>query len=1107
MKKAFLLRSCAAFFVPVAAGAFVATPAMAQETSSAIRGQVVANGAPVANAAVTVTHVPSGTSIRTTTDASGNFSAQGLRVGGPYTVAVSAKGFESTTVTDAYLQAGEPLNVPVQLVAASAQQEAIVITSARAGARQTSQGPITALTRTQIEGVASVNRDVRDLARRDPFATIDLTNSRTIEIAGNNGRLNSFSVDGAQFSDVFGLNNGGLPTNRGPVPLDAIEQFSLKVAPVDIAEGNFQGGSINVILRSGTNKFHGTGFYSYTNDKLTGSKTINGVTAKLNFKSTQYGLRLDGPILKDRLFFMAAYEKTKETTPFDAGVGAGFSTQVPGITQAQIDQVTQIASSKYNYDTLGLIQNAVEGDRKIVLKLDANVTDNQRASFTYINNYGTNQFQQNTFTTPAFALGYQSNAYQLREKVNTGIFQLNSTWSDILSSELRATYTEYDRNQTPLGGRTFAQFGVCLDPTSTVITPQGTGVTSCTGTRLFFGPDISRQANDLNTENLYVEFKPKLTLGNHSIKGLIGGSHVHTYNLFLQNALGNVYFDSIADYQAGNANQITLANAVPSLNPADAAANFASKALTLGLQDDWSVSSTLQVSAGVRWDAFFSSDEPPLNPNFQTRYGFSNQETFDGRSILQPRVGFNWKATPRLIVKGSSGVFGGGTPEVFVSNSFSNTGLLSNSVSLTRNLSAAGCSVTTAGLTLAQQQAICASLNNVNGRTFPTALINYIATNTAALSSAATNAIDPDLKVASQWRSTLSFNYNANLPVLGDNWLFGADVLYSKIINAYTWTDLRSVQNGTLPDGRPRYTAFGGISGNNQDLLMTNSHRGRSIIGVLRFSKAWDWGLRLDGSYTRQDVTDENALTSATAGSLYSNNAFIDPNRAAYGRSIYEIKNAFKFTIDYNHAFFGDAKTRFTLFGDFHSGRPYSLTMLDNTGNRGAVFGTVGNLGRQLLYVPTVGDPKVSFQDAASEAAFNTMVSALGIDKYRGRIVPKNSQTSPHFFKIDLHLAQEIPTVVTPAKVELFADVENVLNLINRDWSSLRQVVFPYTASVVNVSCLTKQVATGASTSGIISTLAQPCAQYRYSNVAAPNLSLSTRQSFYQIRVGARVRF
>ena len=465
MKKSVLLRSCAALIVPVSAGVMIATPAVAQETSASIRGQVVSNGQPVPNASVTVTHLPSGSVSRTTTDAGGNFSAPGLRVGGPYTLVINAKGMESTTVTDAYVQAGEPLQIPVQMVAAAPQQEAIVITTARTGAREQSQGPITALNRTQIEGVASVNRDVRDIARRDPFATIDLTNSRTIEIAGNNGRLNRFSVDGAQFSDVFGLNNGGLPTNRGPVPLDAIEQFSVKVAPFDISEGNFQGGSINVILRSGTNRFHGSAFYSYTDQSLTGSKTRDR-TLDLTFKSKQYGAFVSGPIIRDRLFFMAAYEKTTETTPFDAGVGAGFATQVPGITEADIDAVTSTSKSVYGYDPLGLIQNAVENDEKYVVKLDANVTDNQRASVTFIHNNGTNQFQQDTFTTSPFSLGLQSNGYELSEVVNTGVFQLNSNWTDNFSSEFRTTYTEYERDQTPFGGRNFSQFEVCLDPTS-----------------------------------------------------------------------------------------------------------------------------------------------------------------------------------------------------------------------------------------------------------------------------------------------------------------------------------------------------------------------------------------------------------------------------------------------------------------------------------------------------------------------------------------------------------------------------------------------------------------------------------------------------------------
>ena len=1103
MKKYVLLRSCAALFVPVAATSFIASPAFAQETTASIRGQVNSNGKPVGNASVTVTHVPSGTVSRTTTDASGNFAASGLRVGGPYTVDVSANGYENTTITDAYVQAGEPLFVPVLVNPVAAQQEAIVITSARAGAREQSQGPITALNRAQIEGVASVNRDVRDIARRDPFATMDLTNSRTIEIAGNNGRLNRFSVDGALFSDVFGLNNGGLPTNRGPVPLDAIEQFSVKVAPFDISEGNFQGGSINVILRSGANKFHGGAFYSYSNENLSGSRT-GDVTVDLKFNSKQYGANVSGPIIKDRLFFMGAYERTKESTPFDAGVGPGFGTQVPGVTQANIDQVTNTSNTIYGYDPLGLIQNAVENDEKYVVKLDANVTDNQRASITFIHNNGTNQFQQNTFTTSPFALGLQSNGYELKEVVNTGVFQLNSKWADNFSSEFRATYSEYERDQTPFGGRNFAQFEVCLDPTSTGDNPATSAneATTCTGSRLFLGPDISRQSNDLNVENLYTEFKPKLTLGDHTLKGLAGYSWSHTYNLFLQRSLGDVYFDSLADFQIRRASRIRLGGAVPSLNPADAAANFDAKALTLGLQDDWNVTDAFQVSAGLRWDYFFGTTEVPFNPNFQTRYGFSNQSTFDGKGLLQPRLGFNWKAARRLIVKGGTGVFGGGTPQVFLSNSFSNTGLLTNQIDIQRSSAAAGC--TASGATGAQLSALCASLNGVTGTSFPAPVLSYLATNTASLALAPVNAIDPDIDLASQWRSTLSVNYNANLPFIGDNWLFGADVLYSKILDAYQWTDIRSVPIGTLPDGRNRYGPLNGVATTNQDLLMTNSHKGRSIIGVLRFSKAWDWGLRVDGSYTRQNVKDENALTSATAGSLYGNNAFFDPNFAAYGRSIYEIKNSYKFTIDYNHAFFGTNKTRFSIFGDWHSGRPYSITGLDRGSGRLPVYGTVGNGGRVLLYVPTANDPRVVFGPtvvnnvvtetaAQAEARFNALVTSLGLDKYRGKVVPKNSQRSPHFFKVDLHASQEIPTFVNGAKIELFADVENFLNLLDKDWSSLRQVVFPYTSSIVTVECATMS---GAN-----------CTQYRYSRVTDPTLTLSTKQSLYQIRVGARVRF
>ena len=1093
--------------------ATIGAPAFAQETTSSVRGTVESPDGPVAGATVTIVHEPSGTTSTSTTDAGGNFGASGLRVGGPFTVTVEANGFESTQVTDLALSAGQAFRLPVVL---QTQQEIVVTASALRGAVETSTGPITALNRNDIEGVASVNRDIRDLARRDPFTTLDLTNSRTIEIAGQNGRLNRFSVDGVQFSDDFGLNNGGLPTARGPVPLDAIEQFSVKVAPFDVSEGDFQGGAINVVLRSGGNKFRGSAFYTYTDDSLTGDRT-RGRNVVIDFDSKVYGGVLSGPIIKDKLFFMVAYEKADQTQPFDSGPqNQGFAAPITGVTQALVDQVSSIAKSRYNYDTLGVIFNGVESDEKVVVKLDWNVSDDHRASVSYVRNIGTLANQRNTSTsTTSPSLGLFSTGYELSEEVNAGTFQLNSDWSEKFSTEVRASYRDYNRGQISYGEKTLGEIAVCADATQT------TSFTSCsTGIpRIFFGPDQSRHSNALNTDNLSVDFTARLDAGAHQFKALFGYSQTNVVNLFVQNTLGTYYFDSVADFQAGNAGRLIYGNAVPSLNPNDAAASFGSSSFTFGLQDDWQATDKLQLTIGARYDLFGNEEKPPLNPNFVIRQGFSNRSTFDGRGVLQPRVGFNYEATDRLIIKGGVGIFAGGTPDVFLSNSFSNTGQLTNSVTIDRT--ATGCAIGN----VAQSATFCsAALNNVPLTSIPGPVSNFIATNTTSLQNAPVNAIDPDLKIARQLRATLSVDYEADLGPLGDGWLFGANFLYGNVLQAYQWTDVRSVQIGTLPDGRPRYGNLPGTTGPNQDLLMTNSTRGRSYIAVARFAKDWDFGLGIEGSYTRSDVTDENAITSTTAGSLYNNNVFNDPNRAAYGRSIYEIKDQWKLGVNFQREFFGDNETRLSLFGEYRSGRPFSLTTFDTTGtsSRGVVFGVNGTGSRNLLYVPTVGDTRVSFDSVANAAAFDKLVTNLGLEKFRGKILPKNSQTSPDFFKVDLSISQELPLFVGNAKLKLFADVENVLNFIDSDWGALRQVAFPYAATVVNVQCLSAAVPTGTGVVAIGSTPTQnpgnlpavlnafntqACAQYRYSNVVNPNVDLVSRQSLYGIRVGVKVSF
>jgi hypothetical protein len=120
-------------------------------------------------------------------------------------------------------------------------------------------------------------------------------------------------------------------------------------------------------------------------------------------------------------------------------------------------------------------------------------------------------------------------------------------------------------------------------------------------------------------------------------------------------------------------------------------------------------------------------------------------------------------------------------------------------------------------------------------------------------------------------------------------------------------------------------------------------------------------------------------------------------------------------------------------------------------------------------------------------------------------------------------MSQELPVpVLSGAKVKLFADIENLLNLIDSDWGSLRQVSFPQTAAIANIQCLvaptptgTPVVAVGTAANQIpaggravvATTSSQACAQYRYSNIVAPQENLVSRQSLYQIRVGLRFEF
>ena len=319
-----------------------ASAAYAQETTGAIRGSV--EGAQ-AGVAVTIEHVPSGTRVTAVTNDNGNFIARGLRVGGPYRITAGGKEAEISSIG-----VGDPAEV-ILGVSATAVEELVV--SASRVTNEFGLGSGTNIGADQIANLPSISRDIKDVARMDPFALInDPSNDDAFSFAGVNTRLNQLTVDGIRQNDEFGLNNNGYPTQRSPISLDAVESVSVSASPFSVINNGFIGGSINAVTRSGGNQFKGSAFYELSNDSLLGDSyegfdnrtRVNGVNNptygligevpyRRIFEETIYGASLGGPIIKDKLFFFLSYEKFESEFSLEEGpADGGFSTDIPRIT-------------------------------------------------------------------------------------------------------------------------------------------------------------------------------------------------------------------------------------------------------------------------------------------------------------------------------------------------------------------------------------------------------------------------------------------------------------------------------------------------------------------------------------------------------------------------------------------------------------------------------------------------------------------------------------------------------------------------------------------------------------------------------------------------------
>ncbi|MDB5425624.1 MAG: TonB-dependent receptor [Phenylobacterium sp.] len=1071
----------------------LSSAAYAQETTSGIRGQVTGpDGKPAANAAVTITHVPTGTVATTVSGPDGYYSARGLRVGGPYTVSVTVNGQTETSRVQS-VGVGAPAEVDLALGGTVAE----VVVTAASVRKEENGGPTDNFGLADIQELPSLRRDLKDVARLSPFVTLDPSNLDSIIAGGVSNRYNSLTVDGVKQNDDFGLNANGYPTQRSPISQDAVQAMSVNLAPYSVLYNDFQGANINVVTKSGTNTFHGSVLGEYSDQHYIGDKADGQAFSNI-FKEKTYAGTLGGPIVPDKLFFFLSYEKFKAERGSIAGpVGSGKpviagnpAAPIPFITPAQVTQVQGILASRYAFDldtTNSILNNLAlpEEDEKKLAKIDWNITDNHRLAMTYQKTAGTRLIEGNRSSSTQLAL--YSDYYTKGDDLTVYTAQLNSDWSENLRSEITVTRKKVVTLQVPVAGS--AGNGQGAGDEETEIGQFSIGANPAvpgTGTRILAGPDVSRHANELQNEVKTYRGRVFYTLGDNEFALGVEKENLSVYNLFGQRTEGEFTFNTVANLAAGLPDQVQYQNAIIDANgdgqrnEQDLAARFAYDTWNVYGEDTLRVTQDLSVTVGFRYTRLAQDDRPVANSFFQQRYGFSNSENLDGRNVFLPRVSVDYRpqwepswgdfSARNMRLSGGAGLFSGGSATVWVSNSFSNTGVLGASVSCFRNQINANCGLA-AGTT---DNAVLASLvTAADYRNLPAAFENLLNPNLATINNirraAGVNGIDPGFQPVQTWKSSVSFSTELSFPYIGDHYQFGIDFLRGDVRKGVLWQDYRGglTPIAFAPDGRPIYRRAAerglfvtGVTSNDtgNDLILTNTDEGFQQSWAFSLSKAWENGIDASFSYTLTDAKDVNPGLSSVAFSNYAQFATADSNHPGLATSNYEIKNSFKARFSWTKAFFGDNKTNLSVFAEHRSGVPFSYVYNLSSTNALALFGD-GASNRQLFYVPRLdssgnvtatSDPIVTYAPGFNLAAFSQYIKDTGLANYAGQISPRNAFRNPDVTRIDLHLSQELPAFFPGgAKLQAYIDVVNVGNMINSKWGALEQVDFFSAAPIV----------------------------------------------------------
>jgi hypothetical protein len=638
-------------------------------------------GAVVSGAKISLVGQDTGLTRETVSTGDGAYAFQDLPLG-KYTVTIAAPGFATAKITDINTRPGEVYSLSPKLgLSASSQQ---VEVNANAIAVDTESSTNTAVVPAQAVANIPLNgRDFTQLLKITPGfnGAGSLNGSRTNQ--------NNWQIDGADNNDLFhnsqGANQGGVSGIAGvTLPIDAIDQFSVQ-SQANAEVGRNGGGLVNMVVKSGTNRFHGSAYY-FTRNEFFASKSdlLPTTSRKPKIRNNQFGGSLGGPIMHDKLFFFVNYERQKYI------IGAQSAATEP--TAAWVAQATQLLTAHsipVSQTSLNLLSLWPQGNKNAGGATVNNYVDSRPQSGYSDNTVGKidwNLTSRQTLSVRAFiGTGRQlGNAgvniwdyYQVApDHVHNYAVTHNWALTDHLSNQLLAavnyfgqTFNDNVHNQNipALGLNTGVTnpslFGA---PTISITSFDTVGVTQPLGRQ-----DYTGMISDTAT----------FVTGKHQFR--IGGEFRRNYMnlLYQRNVRGSFNFDGTAYTALHPTNNYSAQGDATTRALADFLAGYAtSGSIVRGQlqrdlylnqwsifgQDQYQITPHLTINYGLRWDFSGPVYSPNgtlsnFDPNSST--GFSvvgqNLDTIYPRSYknVAPRFGFTNQVTSKLVLRGTYGIY------------------------------------------------------------------------------------------------------------------------------------------------------------------------------------------------------------------------------------------------------------------------------------------------------------------------------------------------------------------------------------------------------------------------------------------------------------------